>query len=130
MLQVLVVDDDRAVAALHAAVLERVPGFALAGVARSGRDVRELLDRHYVDLMLLDLNLPDEHGLSIIQSLVQERDGRPEVIVVSADRAVSTVSTARRLGVIEYLIKPFPTRMLIERLEEYRDEWLDGRGGL
>ncbi|WP_138896076.1 response regulator, partial [Streptomyces chryseus] len=62
-IRVLVVEDDPVAADAHALYVGRVRGFAVAGVAHSRAAAVRALDRGPVDLLLLDLYLPDGHGL-------------------------------------------------------------------
>ena len=58
--RVLVVEDEARAAEAHASYVGRVPGFELAGVARSAKDAaRMLAGDPLVDLLLLDMHLPD-----------------------------------------------------------------------
>ena len=69
MLRVLVVEDEPVAAAAHAEYVRRVPGFDLAAVATTGQEALRVLTRQPVDLVLLDMNLPDMHGLDIVRSM-------------------------------------------------------------
>ncbi|MBI5783813.1 MAG: response regulator, partial [Rhodocyclales bacterium] len=61
--RILVVDDDPEIRRLLADYLSR-NGFE-AVVARDGREMTQALERHAVDLVVLDLNLPDNDGLML-----------------------------------------------------------------
>ncbi len=124
-ISVLVVEDEEIAAAAHAAYVERVPGFALAGVARSGADTLRLLrDGAAVDLLLLDMNLPDVHGLELVQRL--RGDGYLcDVVAVTAARDLEVVKRAVAQGVVLYLLKPFTFagfRAKLEQYAAYRDQ--------
>ena len=68
--RVLVVEDEATAAEAHAAYVGRVDGFEVAGIARSAADaVRHLNTDRHVDLILLDMHLPDGHGLGLLQKL-------------------------------------------------------------
>ena len=114
-LQVLVVDDDYRVARLHAATVERVPGFHVADVSSSLADaIRHLtVAGTRIDLVVLDLYLPDGSGLDLMRRV------DCDVFVVTATAEAATVRTALSRGALAYLIKPFPEEMLAERLTAY-----------
>ena len=118
-LTVLVVDDDYRVAAVHAAFVERVPGFAVVGKAHSAQDALDSARTLRPDLVLMDIYLPDGDGLDVVRSLLDEPDP-PAVIVITAAREVPTVRQAMQLGALHYLVKPFGFAVLAERLLAYQ----------
>ncbi|MGN6605549.1 MAG: response regulator [Jatrophihabitans sp.] len=120
MIRVLVVDDDFRVADLHAEFVRRVPGFDVVGVAHTGAAALDAARVHRPDLVLLDLYLPDEHGLSVLRRLREGEGHNPDVIVISAARDVASVRAAMQGGVVQYLVKPFAFRAFADRLTAYR----------
>ncbi|MET3805902.1 response regulator of citrate/malate metabolism [Nakamurella sp. UYEF19] len=121
MISVLVVDDDPIACSSHVAYVDRVPGFrAVASAVTAAAAIRRLsqTDGPVIDLILLDMNLPDRHGLEIIRAL---RAGRhpADVIAVTSARELETVRAAISSGVVQYLLKPFAFATLRERLERY-----------
>jgi response regulator of citrate/malate metabolism len=119
--RVLVVEDDRLTAQAHATYVGRVPGFVLAGIAHSaGEAARALEDRGSVDLVLLDMNLPDGHGLGLLQRLRAAGD-LVDVIAVTASRETDVVRRAMAHGVRFYLLKPFSFATFRSRLEQYAE---------
>jgi response regulator of citrate/malate metabolism len=115
----LVVEDEATAAEAHAAYVGRVPGFALAGVARSAQDAaRFLRDDPDVDLVLLDMHLPDGHGLGLLQK-VRAGGHRADVIAVTSARDADVVRTAVTQGVVLYLLKPFTYPTFRAKLEQY-----------
>jgi response regulator of citrate/malate metabolism len=119
MIWVLVVDDDFRVARLHAASVDRVAGFTCSGVAHSAAEARASVAAQRPDLLLLDIYLPDEDGLSLLRSL-DTLDQPPECIVVTAARDLQMVRSAMRAGAFYYLVKPFGFSQLRDQLEAYR----------
>lgn len=118
-LGVLVVDDDYRVAGIHAALVERVPGYAVVGKAHTAEEALNLARSLRPDLVLMDIYLPDGDGLQVVRSLLDE-DDPPDVIVVSAARELATVRQAMQLGAMHYLVKPFGFTVLAERLTAYQ----------
>lgn len=116
--RVLVVEDEEVAAGAHAAYVERVPGFTVVGVARSGADAVRLMREDAVDLVLLDMHLPDVHGLELLQRFRQ--DGHlADVIAVTSARDLDVVRRAVSQGVVQYLLKPFSFAGLRAKLEQY-----------
>ena len=117
--RVLVVEDEALTAEAHAAYVERLAGFELAGVARSGREAMRLLSSGAsVDLMLLDLHLPDGHGLGLLQR-ARAAGHRCDAIAVTSARDSEVVRHAVTQGVVLYLIKPFTFATFRSKLEQY-----------
>ncbi|WP_258052606.1 response regulator [Streptomyces sp. Ru73] len=109
----LVVDDDFRVADLHASQVAGTPGFTVVGTAHSARAALDHVAAHPVDLALVDLYLPDRSGIGLIAELPCD------VFVLSAAAEGATVRRALSAGALAYLIKPFPPRLLSEKLRGY-----------
>ena len=119
-LTVLVVEDEPVAAAAHTAYVRRVPGFEVAATVSTARDALRVLADGTVDLVLLDMNLPDGHGLDLVRSM-RARGVSADVIAVTSARDLGVVRAAVSLGVVQYLLKPFVFASLRERLEGYQD---------
>jgi DNA-binding NtrC family response regulator len=74
--------------------------------AETGKEAIDLLTKNSVDLILLDILLPDVNGLDLLEKL-KAIDPNPEVIMVTAVKDVQTAVKAIKLGAYEYIIKPF-----------------------
>lgn len=117
--RVLVVEDEELAAEAHAEYTRRVPGFEVAGVARSAGDaVRHLNQDPAVDLILLDMHLPDGHGLGLLQKL-RAAGHLCDVIAVTSARDTDVVRRAVSQGVVLYLLKPFSFATFRTKLEQY-----------
>jgi two-component system response regulator AtoC len=105
----LVVDDDPAVRRSLASALE---GEALrvtsAGTAEEGL---RLFETETPDAVILDLFLPDRHGLEVLKE-IRGRDPEAAVIVVTASEDVRDGVEAMKLGAVEYLVKPYDLETL------------------
>jgi response regulator of citrate/malate metabolism len=117
LLRVLVVDDEATTAAAHAKFTARVPGFEVHAIAHSGHAAQEAGTP--IDLVLLDMNLPDLHGLDVARR-VRGRGNTVDIIAITAIRDLNVVRTAISAGVTQYLIKPFGFAAFSEKLENYR----------
>jgi response regulator of citrate/malate metabolism len=119
MISVLVVDDDFRVARIHGLSVDRVPGFTCVGQAHTAAEARRAIDELHPDLLLLDIYLPDEDGLSLLRSLHARPEVTVDCIVVSAARDLRLVRSAMQVGAVYYLVKPFGFAQLREQLEAY-----------
>jgi response regulator of citrate/malate metabolism len=117
--RVLVVEDEATAAEAHGSYVGRVPGFELAGTARSAHEAaRFLAGDPQVDLVLLDMHLPDGHGLGLLQKL-RAAGHRCDVIAVTSARDADVVRNAVTQGVVLYLLKPFTFATFRAKLEQY-----------
>ncbi|MFJ5834061.1 response regulator [Streptomyces sp. NPDC093089] len=119
-LRVLVVEDDPVAADAHALYAGRVEGFTVVGVAHSRAAAVRILDRTPVDLILLDLYLPDGHGLQLLRSL-RAAGHAADVIAVTSARDLAIVREGVSLGVVQYVLKPFAFATLRDRLARYAE---------
>jgi response regulator of citrate/malate metabolism len=119
MIRVLVVDDDFMVARLHKDFVERVPGYAVVGVAHNGAQALQGAASLHPDLVLLDIYLPDMSGLEVLSRLRRLPGGDMDVFVISAATDVDSLKQAFRGGTIHYLIKPFEYGALRAQLTQY-----------
>ncbi|MGC0385200.1 response regulator [Streptomyces sp. SAI-129] len=119
-IRVLVVEDDPVAADAHVMYVGRVPGFTAVGKAHTGAEARRMLDRTPVDLLLLDLHLPDVHGLQLARSL-RAAGHHTDVIAVTSARDLTMVREGVSLGVVQYVLKPFTFATLRDRLVRYAE---------
>jgi response regulator of citrate/malate metabolism len=119
VIRTLVVEDDALVAEVHASYVERVPGFAVAGIAHRATEALEILRSRPVDLVLLDFHLPDVRGLEMLRMLRAQSGTPVDVIAVTAARDPDTIREAVAHGVTQYLVKPFAFATFVDKLERY-----------
>jgi response regulator of citrate/malate metabolism len=123
-IRVLVVEDEAIAAAAHAAYVGRLAGFELAGTAPDGQSALRLLNDlaaagNPVELVLLDMNLPDLHGLDIARRM-RASGILADIVAITAVRELAIVRSAVAIGVVQYLIKPFTYATFADKLESYR----------
>jgi CitB family two-component system response regulator MalR len=128
MIRVLLIEDDPMVAELNRLYLSRVGGFDMVASVRSAAEALELLDRQPVDLLLLDIFMPGQTGLELMET-IRRQALAVDVIFVTAARDAATIDKALKLGAVDYLIKPFEFERLQQALEHYRETHYLIRGG-
>ena len=119
-IRTLVVEDEPLLADAHRAFVERVPGYACVGVAHDGVTALRLLAELPVDLVLLDVGLPDMTGLDVLRA-VRARGLPVDVIMVSSARDLDVVRGAVSGGAVQYLLKPFTFAGFRDKLERYAE---------
>jgi len=79
----------------------------------------EVLRQSPCDLLLLDMNLPDAHGLDVLKELRSHaRTAHLPVLVVSADALEAQIQRALESGANGYITKPFSMQSVLDRLDE------------
>lgn len=106
MIRTLVVEDDPVSAAAHVAYVGRVPGFEVVGNAGTGEAALRALATTAVDLVLLDVHLPDTNGLEVLRRM-RAGGHTTDVIMVTRARDLAVVQAAVAFGATQYLVKPF-----------------------
>jgi DNA-binding response OmpR family regulator len=109
---ILVVDDDVAIRELIKEYLAE-NNFQVS-VAETGADMDKVLSAEIVDLVILDLKLPDEDGLAIARRLRESLD-LPIIILTGRKEEVDRVM-GLELGADDYVTKPFSNRELLARV--------------
>ncbi|WP_110944081.1 response regulator [Streptomyces niger] len=117
-IRVLVVEDDPVAADAHALYVGRVAGFTVSGTVHTAAAARRHLDQHPVDLLLLDLFLPDGHGLQLVRTL-RAAGHTADIFAVTSARDLTVVREGVSLGIVQYVLKPFTFSTLRDRLTRY-----------
>ncbi len=101
---ILVVDDEPEVLRLFKRILSTESAQVLA--AQTGTQALGIARKTRLDLVILDVKLPDVSGTEVLRRLRQIDDGVP-VIMVTSYGSAETIRAAMRLGAFDYLTKPF-----------------------
>lgn len=113
--RILVVDDDPGLLVLISKMLERVGPKPLT--AETGTGGLAILEREHIDLLILDLMLPDLDGLAILEHIrANDRFDAMPILILSAKADPDTISKGFDLGADAYLTKPYLPNSLISRV--------------
>jgi response regulator of citrate/malate metabolism len=124
MISVLIVEDEPLIAEAHRTYLGRLTGFSVAGVAHTARDAMRAASEAAatetpIDLVLLDIGLPDASGIALASALSGLRLA-PDIIAITSERDLEMVRAAVGHGALAYLLKPFTFAAFRDRLERYQ----------
>ena len=104
------------IASINQTFLSRDPRFSLAAVFHSGQEALEWLRKRPVELLILDVYMPRMSGLELLRELRAE-EITLDVIMVTAANDSKTVDALLKLGVADYLVKPFTARRFQQALD-------------
>src|SRR5207237_9313146 len=99
----LVVDDEESVRESFRLVLDQ--DYDVLDVPDGARAL-DIVRAHHVDIVLLDIRLPEMDGIEVLER-IKALDDSVEVILVTAVKTVRTAVAAMKLGASDYLTKPF-----------------------
>jgi two-component system OmpR family response regulator len=111
---ILIVDDDREIRELLATYLEK-NGLKATAVA-SGRQMRAVLADTPVDLVVLDLMMPGEDGLTLCRDIRAGKHRNLPILMLTARAEESDRILGLEMGADDYLVKPFAARELLARI--------------
>ncbi len=116
--RILVIDDEPTLLKALATVLEQ-SGFQVF-TARSGREASAAIQKHPIDLLITDLNMPDEDGIEIIRRL---KKAHPQIKVIAMSGAFgpNIMTVAQKLGADATLSKPMTASQLLECILKLSD---------
>ncbi len=119
MLRVGIAEDDYRIAAIHEEFLSKMNDIEVVFKALTGEETMKQIESNDIDLLLLDIYMPDRLGTDLINEI---REMKPEVgiIMISAGTEKGIVQKALQLGVFDYIIKPVTLERFMETVEKYR----------
>lgn len=112
---ILIVDDEENLAFFLKSALEQKK-FTVEAVHLLA-DAKKSIQSKFPDLLLLDLNLPDGEGLELFRMIKEKGLGIP-TIIITAHASVKSAIEALKLGVDDYIIKPFELDEIIVNIEK------------
>lgn len=119
MKKILIVDDSPTMRRMVIASLRNINGITF-DEASNGLEAIEHLALSPVDLMVLDLNMPDMHGMDVVRFMKEHQKYRVIPIIILTTRGDDSVrAEALEAGAVLYLTKPFLPNVLSAHVREY-----------
>lgn len=120
MIKTIIIEDDPMVRQINSKFLDKVEGFSLKKAVANLTEAKDFISNNTVDLILLDVFLPNENGIDFLKWLRKEEIAS-DVILITADKSIERIRDAFRYGVVDYLIKPFTFERFKEALNIFKE---------
>jgi len=123
-MNVMIVDDEKLARDEMRYLLKDEPDIDVVCEAASGQEALRLLDENEIDLIFLDIQMPEMDGFQVVQSLL-ERSETPLVIFATAYDNYAI--RAFEVNALDYLLKPVEKDRLRKALERARESHRERR---
>lgn len=114
-LKIILVDDHEFMREGVRRLLEKQPGWQVAGEAGRGDEAILLIRSLRPDILVVDIQLPGQDGLELSEHILQEFPGT-KIVVLSAHTELATIKRALRLGVSAYITKSGPPEEILRAI--------------
>lgn len=118
MTHTIIVEDDPMVAQINRQYILQMKDFCVDGIFSNGQDAFDFLRINEIDLVILDIYMPGINGTQLLRKMRAEGI-KCAVIIITAATEMATVHDALRLGVIDYLIKPYTFIRFKDAIRKY-----------
>lgn len=122
MYRTVIIEDDPVITQLNRQYVEKDSRFTVVQTFSATHPALFWLRNNLVDLIILDMYMPQMSGLELLRILRAEGVNADVIMVTSADDA-ATIESFIRLGVTDYLIKPFGYERFQLALKNFCDHW-------
>lgn len=119
MIKVVIAEDDFRIAQVQEQFLQKVPDVTVVQKALNAKETLEILEKYEVDLLFLDIYMPDELGTNLL-STIRSNYPNIDIIMVTAATEKTMLETAIKYGVSNYLLKPVTMEKFVEAVEVYK----------
>lgn len=119
MIKVLIVEDDPMVAFINKHYLDKIGNIKTVGPVSTEEEIISIIETEKIDLVLLDVFLPEKNGLEILKNL-RKNKYLVDVIIISAANSPSELREAFACGIVDYLIKPFQFERFEDAINKYK----------
>lgn len=111
---ILLVDDSSFMRKVLRDIIESA-GYVDFLEAGNGKEAIELYQKHHPAFVFLDIIMPDVNGMDVLREIGTQA----KVVVVSAVGQNAMVEEAKKLGALDYVIKPFERDLVLDTLRKY-----------
>ena len=118
MYRVVIVEDDPMVSLLDRTYTEKDPRFRVVQTFQDGRAALEWLAQNPADLVVLDVYMPLFTGVELLHAL-RARAVPVDALMVTAANDAATVDQLLKMGVVDYLVKPFTCERFQQALDTF-----------
>ena len=116
--KILIADDEPNIVISLEYLMKR-EGFEVS-VARDGAEALQMLRERKPDLVLLDAMMPKQTGFEVLQAIRAEQP-KLMIVMLTAKGRDTDIEKGRALGADDYVVKPFSTRELVDRVRQLLD---------
>lgn len=116
-IKLLIADDHAIVRDGIVSLLQTEPSFVIAGVAATGKEVMELLQKKEIDVCLLDINMPELDGMQTARQIREKKPGI-KIIMLTTYNDREIISELVHIGVAGYLLKNSDKQELVEAVHK------------
>ena len=128
ILKCLIVEDSPFMREIYRFSLRDHLNIDIVAEAADGVEAMKLISEIKPDILILDLILPLKNGIEILNEMA-EISPKTKIVVISSLDDAATVSKAKALGAIEYLIKPFTKVQLVNAINEVSKYYAEVHNG-
>ena len=115
-MRILLVDDSRTIRNIQKNTLKTL-GFTDIAEASDGLEALAAIAKERPELMLVDWNMPNMDGITLIRKVRESDKGLP-IIMVTTESEKSRVIEAVKAGVNNYVVKPFTAETLADKIKQ------------
>lgn len=119
-MNVLLIEDDPMVCEVNRHFIERIEGFQVIATAKNGKEGIEKIVQYAPDLVFIDIFMPEMDGLETLLA-IRSKHLNVDVIAVTAANDIVTIQNCLRLGVCDYVMKPFTFERIEKALLHYSE---------
>lgn len=118
-MNILIAEDDFRIAAIHEQFLQKMDKVKVIDKAYNAKETLEKLKRHEnIDLILLDIYLPDQLGTELLP-IIRKEAPQVDIIIITAATEKQHLEESIRNGVFHYLIKPVTYEKIEKTIKNY-----------